>query len=469
MNRPDTKIAFVSPHCLLDFTNGAATATLDALSLLASQRFECQAFCSTHIDAWEEVLVEEILAQRGVPYQVRNAQIGQFQGRMIFTSFGPVRVTLFNSASTRGGWINDEEVAAFLTACELFLSRNRPDVVLTYGGDAVAIAVQKLVKHYAIAIVFGLHNFSYHNVSPFRLVDRIFVPTEYAQRHYRDKLGLDCEVLPLVMDAERVRTHHAPRDGHKPADGTRSVPATFVTFVNPEPRKGVHVFARIAEVLSRRRPDIPLLMVEGAAKRRFLSALGIDLGGLKNVTIWPNTPDPRKFYAVTKLILMPSLMENAGFVAMEAMTNGIPVLASNRGGLPETIGDAVPTSISPPVTRPRPATCPRRRGRTLGGDDHSPVGRRRRVRPMELRRPRACPAMASRPACADLPRFLQPRRPPARPAAGAAVAGCWLRRPAPGKRNPWDYNNARPIRSVLRMRSLWGDCIARRSQTAFPT
>ena len=25
---------------------------------------------------------------------------------------------------------------------------------------------------------------------------------------------------------------------------------------------------------------------------------------------------------------------------MEAMTNGIPVLASNRGGLPETIGDA---------------------------------------------------------------------------------------------------------------------------------
>jgi len=32
-------------------------------------------------------------------------------------------------------------------------------------------------------------------------------------------------------------------------------------------------------------------------------------------------------------------MENAGLVAMEAMLNGIPVLSSNRGGLPETIGD----------------------------------------------------------------------------------------------------------------------------------
>ena len=40
----------------------------------------------------------------------------------------------------------------------------------------------------------------------------------------------------------------------------------YVTFVNPEPRKGVHVFARIAEVLARRRPDIPVLLVEGAAR-----------------------------------------------------------------------------------------------------------------------------------------------------------------------------------------------------------
>ena len=52
----------------------------------------------------------------------------------------------------------------------------------------------------------------------------------------------------------------------------------------------------------------------------------------------PNSPDARRFLAVTKLLLMPSLMENAAVVAMEAMFNGIPVLASNRGGLPETVG-----------------------------------------------------------------------------------------------------------------------------------
>ena len=31
MTHPIRKIAFVSPHCVLDFTNGAATATRDGL------------------------------------------------------------------------------------------------------------------------------------------------------------------------------------------------------------------------------------------------------------------------------------------------------------------------------------------------------------------------------------------------------------------------------------------------------
>ena len=54
-----------------------------------------------------------------------------------------------------------------------------------------------------------------------------------------------------------------------------------------------------------------------------------------------NTPDPRDFYRVTDVLLMPSLWrESFGRVAAEAMINGIPVLASRRGSLPELLGDA---------------------------------------------------------------------------------------------------------------------------------
>jgi glycosyltransferase involved in cell wall biosynthesis len=113
----------------------------------------------------------------------------------------------------------------------------------------------------------------------------------------------------------------------------------YVTFVNPEPRKGLLVFARIAEVLARRHPEIPLLVVGGSDAS--LNAAGIDPSAMPNLTVMPNTADPREFYAVTKLLLMPSLWnESFGLVAAEAMLNGIPVLASNRGALPETVGSA---------------------------------------------------------------------------------------------------------------------------------
>ena len=99
--------------------------------------------------------------------------------------------------------------------------------------------------------------------------------------------------------------------------------------------------ARIAQELGRRRPDIPLLVVEGRGTADGLTGLPVDLSGLTNLHRMANTPDPRDFYRVSRVVLMPSLWrESLGRVPIEAMANGIPVLASDRGALPETLGDA---------------------------------------------------------------------------------------------------------------------------------
>ena len=400
MGEGRTRVVFVSPHCVLDFTNGAATATLDGLKLLSDIGFECEAFCGSRLDAWDKEHIEAVLQRRGEQFALRDAQIGPFHARMIFASHGKVPVTLVDTAPVDGLGspshardglggpsynLHREEIAAFLTGCEVFLDRFRPDVVWTYGGDPVALVVQQIAKQRGIPILFFLHNFLYRDAAQFAMADCAVVPTEFARRHYREKLGLECNVLPLVIDPGRINCGAGCQPAANTADW-QSAPR-FVTFVNPEPRKGVHVFARIAEVLSNRRPDIPLLLVEGASKASFLPKLGIDLSGLKNLTIWPNTPDARRIYAASRLILMPSLMENAGCIAMEAMTNGIPVLASNRGGLPETIGkrphphpgplpegegtnlphpgpvpegEGATCSTSRRATRLKPATCRRR-------------------------------------------------------------------------------------------------------------
>ena len=80
-------------------------------------------------------------------------------------------------------------------------------------------------------------------------------------------------------------------------------------------------------------------MVESRGNRDTLAACGLDPNAHGNITLMPNTTDCRRFWSLTKIALMPSLWwENQPLVAIEAMINGIPVIGSDRGGTPETLG-----------------------------------------------------------------------------------------------------------------------------------
>jgi len=359
---PLRKIAFASPYCVIDYTSGAAVAMACGLRLLRQHGFECLAFCGSYLDAAEEGVLEQMLAERQSPCQTEVVRIGDHLARMIVTEISvpespergrPARgkqgrgipVTIFRSASTRGRWLNEAEVAAFLRAYGRFLDENRPDAIWTYGGDGPADAMVRLAKNRDIPVVFGLHNFGYWDIYNFAPVDYVTVPSDFSRRQHWAKLGLACHTLPNVIDWQRVEV--AQRE------------ARHVTFVNPQPTKGLYVFARIAAVLAARRPDIPLLVVEGRSHTAWRQETGIDLGRLPNVTAMPSTGDPRSFYAVTKFVLMPSLWnESFGLVAAEAMLNGIPVLGSNRGALPETIGDGGHLFDIPACYTPETRTVP---------------------------------------------------------------------------------------------------------------
>jgi glycosyltransferase involved in cell wall biosynthesis len=153
------------------------------------------------------------------------------------------------------------------------------------------------------------------------------VPSEFSKRIHWDRVGLHCNVLPYIIDPKRVvAEQREPK---------------YLTFINPQPTKGVFWVARIIEQLARRRPEIPILIVESRARAKDLEKTGLDLSWCRNMFFMKNTHDPRKFYKVSKAVLMPSLWnESFGLVAAEAMAGGVPVLASNRGALPEVVGDA---------------------------------------------------------------------------------------------------------------------------------
>lgn len=136
-----------------------------------------------------------------------------------------------------------------------------------------------------------------------------------------DVCGLQCEVLLPLIGARHYKTQVQPER---------------VLFVNTTPRKGVEIAFAVAQL----RPDIPFdFMLSWTHKPPQLAALLARAAAVGNIDLHPPTQDMRPVYARAKVLLAPSQWEEAwGRVATEAHVNGIPVLGSNRGGLPQAIG-----------------------------------------------------------------------------------------------------------------------------------
>ena len=115
-------------------------------------------------------------------------------------------------------------------------------------------------------------------------------------------------------------------DQYATPDGRRR----FVTLVGLDFNKG----GLLLVFLARRMPDVEFLGVAGA------HGLQIRDRSLRNVTYRETTRDVRDVYAQTRVLLVPSLRETWGRVAVEAMSSGIPVVARANQGLLESCRDA---------------------------------------------------------------------------------------------------------------------------------
>lgn len=118
-------------------------------------------------------------------------------------------------------------------------------------------------------------------------------------------------------------------------DDCRCAPSgDAILVVHPTPARGAHLAAAIAARLPHRRFLFARMPRESGGEAE------IDLA-LPNVENIAATPDPRALFARTRLLLMPSMHEEAwGRVVTEAQVSGIPAIASDRGGLAANVGAA---------------------------------------------------------------------------------------------------------------------------------
>jgi glycosyltransferase involved in cell wall biosynthesis len=165
-----------------------------------------------------------------------------------------------------------------------------------------------------------------HNIHPdlkrLTEVDKksfVFVANSPFTRDALRILGIESTVVPPLFSLDRY-------DRAEPEN------RRYATFVCLKQKKGVE----IALLLAKHRPNREFLFVPSWGTEPEVLA---KCEAMENVRLFPTKPDLRDAFRQTRLLLMPSLRtETWGLCASEAQVAGIPVLASNGGNLPDTVG-----------------------------------------------------------------------------------------------------------------------------------
>jgi FkbM family methyltransferase len=165
-----------------------------------------------------------------------------------------------------------------------------------------------------------------------RQADGVLTVSEYVAQYARQWGGLDARHVPISL----------LEPGEWPLLGSHDNP--YITMVNPCAVKGISIFLALAD----RFPEARFAAVPT------WGTTGEDLAKLRarpNVTVIPPVENMDDVYRQTRIMLVPSIWAEArSRVILEAMSRGIPVMASNAGGLAEAmLGVGYPLPVNPVV------------------------------------------------------------------------------------------------------------------------
>jgi amino acid adenylation domain-containing protein len=259
---------------------------------------------------------EEVRAE----LEARGIEVRAEEGVDVFRSGGVEVVAVADPARLRGEL--SERLRAFAPDRVLVSSEDPSQNLLDAGLKAQAAPVIYLT-HTPAFLPFGPQAFypSERRSRMLAQVAGIVAVSRFVADYIRRWGGLEAAVFPFPIYGPGP----FPDFGRTGGNGGEG----FVTLINPCAVKGIAIFLELARSL----PDVRFAAVPTwgttPADREALAALS-------NVTLLAPVDDIDRIYERTRILLLPSLWEEAfGVTAVEAMLRGIPVLASRVGGLPE--------------------------------------------------------------------------------------------------------------------------------------
>jgi glycosyltransferase involved in cell wall biosynthesis len=279
------RILFVSdyPH-LPDVIGGLQTTTHDLCLAIQTMGAETAVLCGTHEHR---------------PSQDTPARYGADLGYLVIREPSPA------------------------SALPLVCATWQPDVVVVQSGTALAPMVRAALACDVPCAVY-LHNVETHQLAgvlPAHPSLLYLANSSFTARRWHALFGLECVVVPPVIAAAGYFGESQGAD---------------VLFVNPAPIKGVELMFQLAAAC----PELPFRVHESWTLDPTWRAWCLQRADrLDNIAWHGPVRDMRQAYGESRVLLMPSIWEESfGRTVIEAQLGGLPVLASNRGALPEVVG-----------------------------------------------------------------------------------------------------------------------------------
>jgi glycosyltransferase involved in cell wall biosynthesis len=111
----------------------------------------------------------------------------------------------------------------------------------------------------------------------------------------------------------------------------------FIGKLNP--MKGVHILIECFALLRAEHLDIKLEIIGDGPDRKKLENMTKTLEISKAVCFYGEIKDVKKHLQEADLFVLPSFSEGLPNVILEAMSSGLPVIATRTGGIPDIIED----------------------------------------------------------------------------------------------------------------------------------
>ncbi|HUL71466.1 MAG TPA: glycosyltransferase family 1 protein [Vicinamibacterales bacterium] len=167
-----------------------------------------------------------------------------------------------------------------------------------------------------------------------RRADHIIVISRHTAEQVRERFGVAADRISICYPGAPAW----PRRDREPANGC-------VLFLGTlSPRKNLGTLLDAYEQLVARRPTAPPLVLAGGfgadADRLLERTRRAPLAGRVETPGYVPVEQRLDLYRRALVFVMPSFAEGFGMPVVEAMTCGVPVIAANRGALPEAVGQA---------------------------------------------------------------------------------------------------------------------------------